>query len=64
MSWEWVVLILGLVLNLTIIIVAMSDGAQYRLGGKDENDSRQQRTGTDWGTDPKIQKAFPKHETP
>ena len=33
MNWQWVVLILGLVLNLTIILIAMSEGAQDGLRG-------------------------------
>lgn len=29
MTWQWVAIILGLAFNLTIIMVAMSEGAQY-----------------------------------
>jgi hypothetical protein len=32
MTWQWVAIILGLATNITILWVAMSPGAQYRMG--------------------------------
>lgn len=57
MTWEWVVLILGVVFNLTIILIAMSEGAQYGLA------TRSTRSGNVRGTDTEISQAVPEHET-
>lgn len=35
MTWQWVALILGVLFNSVIVIVAMSPGAQYRMGAVD-----------------------------
>jgi hypothetical protein len=57
MNWQWVVLILGLVLNLVIIMIAMSEGCQWYLG------TRHKRAAELGGTDTEFKNEVPKHET-